>query len=602
MRKSLKIQIPSDLKKIHSVMRSAGNELYLVGGAVRDTLLGKVPKDFDLATDAMPESVIKTLSQDKELKIDLTGKSFGVIRVKTPGGNEYEIATFREDIGSGRRPDSVRFTTIEDDVKRRDLTINALFYDLGTHEVIDLVGGIDDLKSGIIRAVGDPAQRFAEDKLRILRAARFAGRMGSNLDPETRDAIIQDNSLDEVTPERIHDEFIKGITSSRDVQHFLDILEDLDLFPQILPSMIVNVSSSTSNDLIVQLSLILLGNEVPKVKKMMKLMKYSGSEISKTSFLLSLPNITKDSAPGLKKEFNRVKVSDKQVLEFSSLSGTLSQKVTHGFLKFAHSPPAISPRDLMSQGLKGPEIGAEMSRQESEAYEESIQELRVLIRHVLTESYPSIDYNNSIIYCDMDGVLVDFQEGALKTCVSILDGTFGGEWVSTSKTMRKSISEINKKYGRDWRPTTSQDLNLAPVRSLMFSAISFAPGDFFASLGPFNDAITTLWPYLNDTGLTVNILSAPVGVRKSNDTPVASAGDGKMAWANNYLSPQPSEVIIRPARQKHQFAITRTGIPNILIDDKLSTINSWNDSGGIGILHEPGNSRKTIAKLKELGA
>ena len=134
-RTPLNLSIPSDLAKLHQVFKNAGLELFVVGGAVRDTLLNKTPKDYDLATGAPPDEVIALLSSDSSLKIDLTGKSFGVVRVWTPEGNEYEIATFRRDIGKGRRPDAVEYTTIEDDVNRRDLTVNALFYDMDSGAV-----------------------------------------------------------------------------------------------------------------------------------------------------------------------------------------------------------------------------------------------------------------------------------------------------------------------------------------------------------------------------------------------------------------------------------------------------------------------------------
>jgi len=163
VRQSFDIPIPKDLQDIHSRMKYAGRELYLVGGAVRDALMGKSPKDYDVATNASPEEVIKILQKDSKLKLDLTGKSFGVVRVKTPADGEYEIATFREDIGKGKGT-SVKFSTIENDVRRRDLTINALFYDMDSGEVVDYVGGIKDIEDGVIRAVGEPGQRFDEDR------------------------------------------------------------------------------------------------------------------------------------------------------------------------------------------------------------------------------------------------------------------------------------------------------------------------------------------------------------------------------------------------------------------------------------------------------
>ena len=170
----LKLNIPSDIKKLHKLFKKNGKQLYVVGGAVRDAILGKSPKDFDLTTDAKPDEV-EEIAKKGGLSSHPVGKPFGVVLV-----DNHEIATFRKDIGKGRRPDAVDFTDIKGDVKRRDLTINALFYDMGRGEIVDLVGGIADLKKKKIRTVGVPEQRFDEDPLRKLRAVRFAGSVGED--------------------------------------------------------------------------------------------------------------------------------------------------------------------------------------------------------------------------------------------------------------------------------------------------------------------------------------------------------------------------------------------------------------------------------------
>ena len=385
VRMSIDLEIPTDLHGIHGMFKDANKELYVVGGAVRDTLLNKMPKDYDLATDADPETVINILEQDPSLKVDLTGKSFGVVRVWTPDGNEYELATFRRDIGSGRRPDAVEFTSIEDDVKRRDLTINALFYDMDSGEVVDYVGGIEDIKDNVIKAVGDPATRFHEDKLRILRAARFAGRLGSDLDRETRNAIIDDNDLTEVSPERIRDEFVKGIVSTKSIQHFLRTLDDLDLFSQLYPGLIVvPATKSESRDPIVQLALMLYENDVTDVKRVLRAMKYTNGEIDGASFLLEFLDIDKSNAPEMKKEFKRIKLSPRVLDEFHQAMN-FSPKKVEAFLAFTNRPPSASPKDLMAQGLRGPEIGVAMHDAEGEAYETLLGELREYIKEMLCE-------------------------------------------------------------------------------------------------------------------------------------------------------------------------------------------------------------------------
>ena len=150
----ISLSVPSDIRKIHTLFKKNKKQLYIVGGAVRDAILGKKPKDFDLATDAKPDEVLK-IAKKGGLKTYEVGKAFGVVVV---GG--HEIATFRKDIGKGRRPKAVDFSDIQGDVKRRDLTINSLFYDMGTNQVVDLTGGLEDLKKKIIRTVGVAKERF----------------------------------------------------------------------------------------------------------------------------------------------------------------------------------------------------------------------------------------------------------------------------------------------------------------------------------------------------------------------------------------------------------------------------------------------------------
>ena len=150
-KQTLKLSVPKDVKDLHKLFKKNKKELYVVGGAVRDALLGKKPKDFDLATDAKPNEVVEIVTKAGYNTIGEVGQQFGVVIVQTPDFREgMEIATFREDIGKGRRPDSVEYSTIDKDVLRRDLTINALFYDIEKGEVVDLVGGVADIQSNTI--------------------------------------------------------------------------------------------------------------------------------------------------------------------------------------------------------------------------------------------------------------------------------------------------------------------------------------------------------------------------------------------------------------------------------------------------------------------
>ncbi len=184
-------------------LHDAGHVAYFAGGCVRDALLGLEPKDYVVATDAPPPRVRGLFPRTQAV-----GAAFGVIIV-WQGDSQIEVATFRADLDyvDGRRPEGVVFTTAEEDAKRRDFTINGLFFDPLEQKVIDYVGGQADLKSRTLRAIGNPGERFAEDHLRLLRAVRFAARFGLTIDPATADAIRQHaEHLKCISPERIAEE------------------------------------------------------------------------------------------------------------------------------------------------------------------------------------------------------------------------------------------------------------------------------------------------------------------------------------------------------------------------------------------------------------
>lgn len=184
-------------------LREAGHVAYFAGGCVRDLLLAQEPKDYDVATDAPPSRVRELFGNTQAV-----GAAFGVILVRHHR-SQIEVATFRADgvYADGRHPEQVRFTTAEEDAKRRDFTINGLFLDPMTDQVIDYVGGQEDLRARRIRAIGNPAERFNEDSLRLLRAVRFSARLGFAIEPVTAAAIIgHAPQLKRISPERIAEE------------------------------------------------------------------------------------------------------------------------------------------------------------------------------------------------------------------------------------------------------------------------------------------------------------------------------------------------------------------------------------------------------------
>ena len=204
------IELPAEVKKIISVLEDAGYEAYAVGGCVRDSLFGQTPHDWDITTSAEPQAVKSLFNRT----ID-TGLQHGTVTVRM-GGQGFEVTTYRidGDYGDGRHPDSVSFTkSLEEDLKRRDFTINAMAYN-DEAGLVDIFGGQEDLKRGLIRCVGAPEERFREDALRILRAARFAARFGFEIDPEAKRVMKEKaETLHKVSAERIREEFVKLIVS-----------------------------------------------------------------------------------------------------------------------------------------------------------------------------------------------------------------------------------------------------------------------------------------------------------------------------------------------------------------------------------------------------
>ena len=225
---------------IVQTLRQRGFQAYLVGGCVRDLLLEREAKDWDVVTDATPEQVMRIFPETYAV-----GAQFGVVLVPVPEASRepaqssvVEVATFRSDIGysDGRHPDEVRFSKDPgEDVARRDFTINGMLLDPVSGEVIDLVGGKKDLAAGVIRAIGDPELRFAEDKLRMLRAVRFAARFGYVIDAGTFGAIKKlAEQVRLVSRERVREELTRMLTEGQGHKAFL-LLDETGILRHVLP-------------------------------------------------------------------------------------------------------------------------------------------------------------------------------------------------------------------------------------------------------------------------------------------------------------------------------------------------------------------------------
>ena len=218
-------------RSIAGRLRDRGHVAYFAGGSVRDLLRGQTPKDIDIATDASPEVVQQIFERTHAV-----GAHFGVI-VVLENGFQFEVATFRSDDAyvDGRRPVAVHFSSPEEDAQRRDFTINGMFYDPVAEQVIDFVGGRADLEAKLVRAIGDPEQRFQEDRLRMLRTVRFATVLGYEIDQHTWEALVAKSAtIKDISAERIREELVRIFLSPHRVRGW-DLLDASGLLRAILP-------------------------------------------------------------------------------------------------------------------------------------------------------------------------------------------------------------------------------------------------------------------------------------------------------------------------------------------------------------------------------
>jgi tRNA nucleotidyltransferase/poly(A) polymerase len=370
--------IPQSVKELHTLFQSAGKKLYLVGGSVRDFLTGDKPKDFDLATDALPDEVLEIVGD--KFRTNLQGKAFGVVVVYTKEVPEgMEIATFREDVSKGRNPEVKLGVTIEDDVKRRDLTYNSLFYDLDTRQIVDLVGGKEDLQSGITRMVGDPIERFDEDSLRILRAFRFASRYEHPLHKDTEKAIEKRKQLQNIDPEtgemkrisqeRVWEEMKKAWKQAKDYRYYLSFFTKFDMWDEVFPVANINTNLVDSKDFIVVVA-NLFKNEstLGLADKLAQEYKIELETATKVTFLISLLSFKVEDVFDIYKKRQQCAITDATILEWLKVEGI----DTDTLVKFVEYKPSVSAQELMSQGFKGKDLGDEIKRLEIEKFKQML--------------------------------------------------------------------------------------------------------------------------------------------------------------------------------------------------------------------------------------
>jgi len=370
--------IPQSVKELHELFKSNGKKLYVVGGAVRDYLNSDKPKDFDLATDALPDEVLQILGD--KYRTNLQGKAFGVVVVYTkdePAG--MEIATFREDVSKGRNPEVKLGVTIEDDVKRRDLTYNALFYDLDKREIVDLVGGVSDMENKVTRMVGNAIERIDEDSLRILRSFRFASRYGTPLSKDLSEAIKERKWLKNIDPEtgemkrisqeRVWEEIKKAFKQAKSFKHYLEFFNEFDMWEEVFPGSKINTDIDECEELTSYIAnLFKLENTSRLEQKMILEYKIESDIATKVVFLIDLLQLTVETTFDLYKKKIRCHVTNHQIIDWLDTNG-IHKSI---FIRFIDYVPTVSAEELMSQGFKGRELGDEIKKREIENFKKML--------------------------------------------------------------------------------------------------------------------------------------------------------------------------------------------------------------------------------------
>lgn len=359
--------IPSSVLELNELFNKNDRKLYVVGGAVRDFKLGHLPKDFDLATNALPTEIIDFI--DGKYKCNLQGNDFGVVVIYPedfPDG--FEVATFRSDIYDGKlgvsRNPKVKFTTIEEDCQRRDLTINAMFYDIELDEIVDYVGGINDIEAGICRFVGDALLRITEDPLRIMRIIRFAARYNFSISEETK-AIILENShmLNIIKKDRIIKEIKSSFGDIGNFTLFMELMIELGIYNVIFPKYELSNCVIDSSFLEVHLAFLLHHVKIDKVidSELVQKYKLDSSIVSKIRFLHDLFEFDINNVLPLYRSKVDKAISDEMLTNWISL---FKPQPAH-LEAFIGYVPSISSETLIANGFSGKDLGNELRRLES---------------------------------------------------------------------------------------------------------------------------------------------------------------------------------------------------------------------------------------------
>ena len=366
MEKMPKFNIPSFVCKILAKLFEAGESAYVVGGSLRDMILGNEPHDFDVATSAEPDRVCEIFSDMRTIK---TGIAHGTVTVLSDGF-PIEITTFRVDgeYLDMRRPQSVKFTRrIEDDLSRRDFTVNAMAYN-ERDGLVDLFCGSEDIKKGIIRTVGDPECRFSEDALRILRAFRFSAKLGFEIEQNTLLAAKKlRDKLSYIAKERIFSE-LSGIVVAKNARGALELMIDSGVIKYTLceysPSArALELLSVAEPDLVLRYAVFFSDSNGETVRRELSALKSPTKLKNSVANTVDASKQTYSTREDVARLRSRVGFDAERALKLSVLLGNSSREVLRLLedkTPFGISQLAIGGRELAALGYRGKEIGEEL--------------------------------------------------------------------------------------------------------------------------------------------------------------------------------------------------------------------------------------------------
>lgn len=392
------MKIPKDLKKLSRIFKEYGKKLYVVGGPVRDYLMGFSSKDYDLATDSLPDETEEILRANG-FSCETDEKTRGILKTKININEKKEIikiSTFRKDSRTSNEKNSekIEFADIYSDAKRRDFTINSLFYDIDKEKIVDLFGGINDIKNKIIRVIGNASKRLNEDKIKKLRALRFASRFSLSLSSEIDSYLRENNDLNGLPSEIIREEFIKGLKTAKKAKEYVKLLKKYDLFDYIFPGLKIdyeNLEKYENQDYRTIIADLLKKNDLFYIKDSLNRLKYDKSENEIICFLASLKKT--QNSHELEIDQNKIKNLKPLIVEFLNLNDRLK--------KFFKYETTAKMNDAFKINKKRKETNNKIEKTKKKEKLESLREIKRLVKKILRNDIlnnPFLKFNQKTSY------------------------------------------------------------------------------------------------------------------------------------------------------------------------------------------------------------